>query len=51
MIVTDTDGNELRRRLLAEWGGWIETVYDVAQLPRTASANPRCNPVIVVANS
>jgi hypothetical protein len=40
MIVTNTDGNELRRRLLTEWGGWINTVYDVAQLPQIQDAIP-----------
>jgi hypothetical protein len=40
MIVTDTDGNELRRRLFTESGGWINTVYDVAQIPQLQDAIP-----------
>lgn len=40
MIATDTDGNELRHRLLDQWGGWIDTVYDVAQLPQLSERIP-----------
>ncbi|MBD2769155.1 hypothetical protein IC235_14785 [Hymenobacter sp. BT664] len=34
MILTDKAGNDLRRRLLTEWGGFIDTLYDAEQLPK-----------------
>ena len=32
--------NTLRQRLLDEWGGWITTVYDVAELPQLQDSIP-----------
>ena len=32
--------NELRQRLLNEWGGWITTVYDVTQLSQLQDSIP-----------
>jgi hypothetical protein len=40
MIATDTDSHELQRRLLNEWGGLIDTVYNVAQFPQSHARIP-----------
>ena len=40
MIVTDTDSHEIQRRLLNEWGGLIDTVYNVTQFPQIHAQIP-----------
>ncbi len=40
MRTSDADGNEIQLRLLNEWGGWLQNVYDAPQLQQMQAQVP-----------